>query len=239
MALSALSSIALFSPIIASNVIFSARRATKGVDSLEEDPIYGIANMNIAGAQVLKGARAVKSLAIATDPILQNVNKSAKDEIVKAVAQDTKTVMPKSILKYTGKALDFTAQNINPVIVGTSAYNVITSDDKADTLARESTGLLTMFAAEEATKDLIGMPSFNTVKGKNRIGFRNSRGSKFAQNILSKEQYNTVHKFLNKNKTTRLAVASGKGLLFAGASIGGYKLGNKITDSILGEKKES
>ena len=52
-----LSSIALFTPIIASNAIFSARRASRGVEAIDEKPIYGAMNMNIAAGQVFKGLK--------------------------------------------------------------------------------------------------------------------------------------------------------------------------------------
>ena len=55
--------------------------------------------------------------------------------------------------------MNYTADHINPVIVGVSALNVASSEDKVDTWARESTGLLTMFGAEEVTKKIIGMPN--------------------------------------------------------------------------------
>jgi len=240
MALSALSSIALFSPIIASNVIFSARRAAKGADSMEENPIYGAANINIAGAQILKGARAVKALAVAADPLLENINKGAKLNILQEyVPKKTNILLKNPALETAGRILDTTTRYINPVIVGTSAFNVATSKDKVDTWARESTSLLTMFGAEAFAKDLVGMPSFNTVNGKNKVNFRQARGTDFVKKLLSKEQCNAIQKALNKNKATKLAVSAGKGLVFAGSSILGYKAGNKISDAVLGEKEDT
>ena len=238
MALSALSSIALLSPIIASNVIFSARRASKGVDKMAEDPLYGAANINIAGAQVLKGARALKSLAIATDPLLENINKGASQRFLEVIPKDVSVVLKKPV-QSVDKVLDFTARNINPIIVGTGAYNIMASDDKVDTWARESTSLLTMFGAEAAASDLVGMPNFNTINGKNKIGFKQARTSRWMKKILSPEQCSAVNKLLNKNKATKFAASSAKGLVFATSSILGYNTGKKITDVVLGEKKSS
>ena len=62
-----LQAIALCSPIIASNAVFSARRASRGVDAIEENPFYAAANMDIAAAQTVKGGRAAKAIAVATN----------------------------------------------------------------------------------------------------------------------------------------------------------------------------
>ena len=236
MSSSALTSIALFAPVIASNVVFSARRASRGVDSMDESPLYGVANMNIAGAQVLKGARAVKALSIATDPLLQRVDKGAEYSIRNMSKQVN---LAKSIpgFKSIANVVDFTSRNINPVIVGTSALKVASSDDKVDTWARESTSLLTMFGAEEATKKLIGMPIFSSNKGKNFGVSREAYGKNWVKKVLSEKQYDNVKQYINNNRGAKLALSSGKGLAFAGASIAGYKLGCKISDSILGKKE--
>ena len=66
-----------------------------------------------------------------------------------------------------GKVIDFTADNINPVIVGTSLIKVAGSDDKLDTSAREATRLTCMFGAEALAKEVIGMPVSKKINGKN------------------------------------------------------------------------
>ena len=38
-------------------------------------------------------------------------------------------------------------------------------------------------------------------------------------------------------KGVKMAIGGAKGLLFVGASIAGYKIGNKIADAVLGEAK--
>ena len=64
---SGLSSIALFAPAIASNAVFSFRRASRGVDAIDENPIYGMMNMDIAAAQTLKAAKATGDMVKVSD----------------------------------------------------------------------------------------------------------------------------------------------------------------------------
>lgn len=236
MSIPAITSIALFAPIATSNVIFSSRRASKGVDSLEENPLYAAANINIAAAQILKGGRAVKSMAIATDPSLKLYNEGAKNFIQQAVTPTAKTITSNPVFKTASNVLNYTADHINPVIVGTSALKVATSDDKVDTWARESTSLLTMFAAEEGTKKLIGMPISTKINGKRGLNFRQATGAKFVKKVLSEKQVESVKKCLEKNKGARFALSVGQGLLFAGGSVTGYKAGNNLADAVLGKK---
>ncbi len=235
----AITAIAISAPIIASNIVFSARRASRGVDSFDENPLYGAANVNIAGAQVLKGARAVKAVAIATDPEYKVLQEGSFSLIKKHAPKLAKTVSTDPVCKSIGKFVNYTADHVNPIIVGTSALKVTTSDDKVDTWARESTSLLTMFAAEAGAKRLLKLPVDGKITNSNDNKIAVST-KKYAKKILNEKQYNSVKNFMNKNpQTTKFACSTGKGLLFAGASIAGYKIGNKIADTILGEKEVS
>ena len=237
MSVQTISTIALSTPLIASNAIFSSRRADRGVDAMEENPLYGAANINLAAAQVLKGGRAAKSIGLALNSEPGVLSDGAKHFFPKKqLPSFVDTIRKNSVFKTTGNVLNFTANNINPVIVGTSAIKIATSDDKVDTWAREATSLLTMFGAEEVTKNLVGMPTLINKKGKNEVQFRKAGATKFIKQVLSNEQYNAIQRCIEKNKAAKIAFASGKGLLFAGASIAGYKAGNKISDTILGEK---
>ena len=79
MSTAGIASIALFAPVVASNAIFSARRASRGVDSIEENPLFAIANFDIAAGQILKGGRAAKALAVAIDPASDIANNGSKE----------------------------------------------------------------------------------------------------------------------------------------------------------------
>lgn len=239
MSATAISAIAISAPIIASNIIFSARRASRGIESMEENPLYGAANINIAGAQVLKGARAIKSISAATGPEFQMIQEGSSALIKKHSPKLIDYVAKNPVSNKVGKVLNYTAKHVNPVIVGTSALNIASSEDKVDTWARESTSLLTMFGAEAGAKKLLNLDN-----NKNNLNPQDNKISitskKFAKKVLNKKQYDTVKNFMNNHKqATKFTSATGKGLLFAGGSIVGYKIGNKIADTILGEKETS
>lgn len=228
------STIALCTPIIASNAIFSARRADRSVDSFEEQPLYSIANANIALAQTLKGARAVKSIAIAAD------NGSYSSAMAFENASDAIKALSKKnkIVNGAVKTLNFTAKNINPVICFAGGLNVLSEEDKIEALADESGALATMFLAENATKKIIDMPAFGE---KNRIVSKATTGGKSSPinqclNLIDDYCGNIL---INNKRPLKGISGVIKGLTFAGASIGGYKLGDKLTDIALGKEKQN
>ncbi len=219
---SGIASIALLTPIAASSAIFSARRASRGVDNMDENPLFALANFQLAGGQVLKAGVAAKEMGVPLE------FDSAKKKI--------RELVPEKALKTTKKVLTFTADNINPLIVGTSAIKVLGSDDKWDTAARESTGLLCMFGAERAAKEFLGMPSYNVKNNNKSQTFEGSY-----KNIFTEKQIDAIKDFCGIKENTKKAkaiVGGAKGLLFVGASIAGYEIGSKIADAVLGKEKE-
>ncbi|MBO5737816.1 hypothetical protein J6R97_00570 [bacterium] len=221
---SGLASIALFTPVIASSAIFSARRASRGVDNMEENPLFAIANFDIAAGQVLKAGRAVKGMKLAVDSNFEGVSKyfnTAKSN--------------SKLMNGLYKAIDFTSNNINPLIVGAGCLKVLGSDDKLDTAARESTSLACMFGAEKLAKKFIGMPKFN-----NSVINPESQGQEgLYKKLFSKEQLKAVKDFSATKKYAKAAIGGAKGLLFVGASIAGYNMGSYIADAVLGKEKEA
>lgn len=226
MSTAGIASIALFAPVVASNAIFSARRAKRGADAIDENPLFALANFDIAAGQILKGGRAAKALAIAADPTLSGVNFGAT-EAIKEASKSSK------FLKGAGKVLNFTADNINPIIVGTGALKVLGSDDKWDAAARESTALLCMFGAEATAKRVVGMPYTEKINGKS-VSFKREG---LYKKLFSEKQMKAMQDYAATRKGLKMAVGGAKGLLFVGASIAGYKLGNKLADAVLGENK--
>lgn len=238
MSTAGIASLALFAPVVASNAVFSARRAQRGVDAIDENPLFALANFDIAAAQVLKGGRAAKALALAMDPASDVATKGAA-EVIKGTSTTGK------FLKGVGKVINFTADNINPVIVATGAIKVLGSDDKLDTAARESTSLLCMFGAEAGMKSFIGMPITKNVNGKT-ISVKRDGAYK---NLFGTKQLEAMNDFFlvkksmaectKSQKLLKAVPGIAKGLLFVGASIAGYQIGGKVADAILGEKKQS
>ena len=224
-----IASIALLTPVVASNAVFSARRMSRGVDAMEENPLFALANLDIAAAQILKGGRAVKALTVATEPTAEIATKGAAN-----VIKETGTAS--KLLKGAGKVIRFTADYINPVIVAAGAIKVAGSDDKLDAAARESTSLLCMFGAEAFAKDFVGMPFTEKINGKVVTKAREGSYKKLLDNVFSQKQKDAIQNFAK----TKKGLAGGiKGLIFCGASIAGYQLGNMLANSILGERKES
>jgi len=220
-----ITSIALFAPIVASNAIFSARRASKGADAIGENPLYAMMNFDIAAAQTLKGARAIKGLAIANNANVELLENGAK-EVIKGSSTTSK------VLKGAGKIVNLTADYINPFICITSGFKVLKSEDKPNEAASEIIRLGTMFAFEKGAKAFVGMPYTEKVAGKTVTKSREGVYKK----LFSEKQLNAVSDFCKTKKVLKYAPGF-KGLLFVGASIAGYELGDKIANAIL--KKDS
>ena len=226
-----ISSIALFAPVVASNAVFSARRATRGIDAVNENPLYAAMNMDIAAGQIAKGSRAVEALDIAANGINNSITHTASEGI-KNLSKANKFVNGAS------KVINFTADNINPVICLTSGIKVLGSDDKVDTAARESLALTTMFAAEAGAKKVLGMPITKKIDGKN-VTF--TRAGVYEKNPFLKRMAEDFCKYCNKtslfNNKISLKYLPGatKGLGFVTASILGYKAGIAAGNALLGK----
>lgn len=229
-----LQSIALFTPIVASNAVFSFRRASKGADNITDNPIYGAMNIDIAAGQTLKGVKAAKEVAAVS-------NKDAKimaDGATDAIKNISKT---NKFLNGIGKVVDFTANNINTIICATSAANVIFGDeDKVDATAKEIISLGTMFAFEGGAKRGFGMPYTTKESGKT---ITHSRESLLSKNPFIKQQASAMKDFCETKKlfntvSLKFVPGAAKGIGFVCASISGYQLGNTIANSIIGKKAE-
>lgn len=237
MSTAGIASIALFAPVVASNAVFSARRASRGVDSIEENPLFALANFDIAAGQVLKGGRAAKALAVSIDPSLDVATKGAA-ETIKATSTASK------VMQGATKVINFTADNINPIIIATGALKVAGADDKLDEAGRESTRLLCMFGAEAGMKRFIGMPYTEKINGKS-VSFKREG---LYKKLFSEKQLDAMNEFFavkkamkdctTSKKVLKVVPGAAKGLLFVGASIAGYQVGDKIATAILGEKKK-
>ena len=239
---SPIASIALFTPVVASNAIFSFRRVSRGVEAIDENPMYAAMNMDIAAAQVTKGARAAKALSIVADngskealELASNITNGAAEKF-KATSEVSKTA---KVLKGAQKVINFTADNINPVICVASGIKVLGSEDKVDEGARESIRLGTMFGAEALAKRAVGMPYTKKINGKNVTFKREGLGEKFYKEVFSTKQKEAIEQAVKTKAVLKYLPSTAKGLLFVGASIGGYKLGNEIADRVLGPKKQT
>ena len=194
MSTAALTTIALSTPVLFSNAIFSYRRTARGIDAADENPLFAAANFTIAGAQILKGAKASAEIAKSVNPNIEAF------EAIKKIS------------------------NSNKVVKG---------------------------CGESLTKAALGMPFTKNINGKdilcNRKGFIEKNASKCIDNLFNQSQSKAIKdaanmKFLLNRLPENVAKAlpgAIKGVLFAVASILGYKLGDVIATKILGKEKKS
>lgn len=231
---SALESIALLSPLIASNAVFATRRFTRGVDNINEKPLYALMNVDIAAAQTLKGVRAAKEVSVAN-------NLSASDSILKMEKGFENLEKSSKFFKGIGTVTKFVADHINPIICVTSGVKVLSSKDKGEALVTEGLALSGMFGAERLAKQVLGMP----ITKRNAQGIREtiSRQALYHNNPFIEKQVNALKdycatkKLFNKISLKALPGVL-KGTLFVLASIGGYKLGTYVADTILAKNKK-
>ncbi len=223
--------IGLFAPIVASNAIFSARRASKGMNSIDENPLYGAMNMDIAAGQTLKGFKAAKEVAAISNSGAHIIAEGASE----AIKNLSKT---NNIVNGIGKVVDFTANNINPIICATSAAKVLFgSDDKLETGAREIISLGSMFAAERAAKSFLGMPYTTKEGGKTVTHLREALYNKnpyLKEQVSALKDYCTTKKLFNK-VSLKFVPGAVKGLAFVCASIVGYKSGSLLAECLIGK----
>lgn len=252
--------ITAFMPSIASNSWFCARRSNSGMDALANDnPFVAAMNMDIAGAQVLKAGSGLSEIAKGSSKHDIAAGIAGAEESIKSLSKANKFVNGVS------KVLSFTADNINPIICATGAVKVATADDKKQALIEEGLGLGTMFAAEAAAKQIVGMPKVGKFDAEKMTIEKDGlyKLTKGGKKLLAKdEQYKILNgkklvisrkglyqnnPFLEKqaaalkdycetakvfNKSIKFVPGAMKGLAFACASIGGYKLGTYVADKV-------
>lgn len=232
-----IASIALFAPVIASNAIFSARRASRGVEYIDENPLFAAANFDLAAGQVTKGGRAAKAILLATEPASAIASKGAKN-MIQTTSQVGKFFT--GIGEVLAKVINFTADHINPVIIGGSLLKIVGSEKKAETFGTEAPGVTCMFVTETAAKSFFGLPDFGKNSKGEMVAKPNEAKCKVVMDkIFTKEQNKAIEDFITTRKNMKYVVGGAKGLLFVGASIGGYQLGEKIAKTIIENSKNT
>lgn len=225
--------LALFVPVAASSGIFAARRVGRGINAMDDNhPLYGTANMIIAGGQTLKGIRAVQDLTETAHITSASESINAMSNAFKGLSESSK------FFKLLSKVLNFASDNVNPLICGASAIKVLGSDDKADTACREILGLSTMFGFEYAAKRILGMPyKALHLNGTSEMVAREALYHKspfIERQVKALEDYCSTTKLFKKISLASVPGAL-KGIFFVCASIVGYKLGGKIASLLLGK----
>lgn len=256
--------ISAFMPSITSSGIFSTRRANSGLEAMNNTPLVGAMNLDIASGQLFNAAKGASGIA-------KDYKNSIAQGIVSAEESIKKLAKEGKILKGCGKVLSFTGDNINPIICATGAIKVACAEDKSEALIQEGMALGTMFTFERGAKALLGMPKgmkfdkntmeiasdgiYNVAEGKRELiakaGQYKIDGKKLT---VTREGLYKNNPFLDKQvsafkdycatkkvlgKSIKYAPSVLKGLGFALASIVGYKLGLATSKLFIDEEKQS
>lgn len=221
-----ISSLAIFAPMFASNAIFSFRRASRGVESMDENPLFGAMNMTIAGSQLYKGVDAGLHSMLAMDPAFNEFFEKISRKAVE-LSDNHK------FIKHGGKFMKFIGKNINPVICLAGGVKVLGSEDKLDAAARESTALGTMFLAEGAYKYIVGMPKMVDGEYTNVNGIYKKYLPFIDKQLDALKDTKFVKNSLKKLPALKSLPGVLKGVGFAIASILGYKTGTKIASRVI------
>ena len=129
--------------------------------------------------------------------------------------------------EYAGKFTKFAVNNVNPLICVSGGIKTLMSDDKVKTGITEAAALSMMFAGEGVTK-----------KYYDKVA--NSKTCKtFIEEISNTKTLKPVFEFLKKHKLEGKIGAVLKGIIFIGASITSYNIGEKTGANIADEVKHT
>ena len=225
--------ISAFIPQITSNGIFSTRRVNQGAEYLNNNPCVGLMNIDIAAGQGMNIAKGVSNIA-------QNSKNSLSASILNAEQKIKTCAKNDKVIRGIGSVVNFTADNINKLITAAGVVKVLCADDKESAAIQESLALGTMFASEAVAKRLIGMPKYEYKDGK-KVAVE--RKGWYKSNLFLEKQASAFTDYCQTkkvfNKSLKYLPGCLKGLGFALASIGGYKLGLSAADLILQESKKT
>ena len=225
------SAISMFAPFAATNPVFAFRRASNGINSLSNNPLYGVMNMDIAAGQTLNGLKAINEISANTTGKMSSIVQNGS-EAMKRIRESSK------VAKVATKAISYTADHINPIICVASAAKVVGSKDKPDTLTRETCSLGTMFLFENATKRFLGLTAQKGANGEiikpqqalyRKSAFLSRHIDKFKTQCESTKYLNCI--------SLKMLPGALKGIAFIFASITGYKVGSEIATLLIGKPK--
>ncbi|MFI3299964.1 MAG: hypothetical protein R3Y28_00945 [Candidatus Gastranaerophilales bacterium] len=129
--------------------------------------------------------------------------------------------------EYAGKAVKFGVNNVNPIICASSAYKVLKSDDKLDAGVRETSALVTMFAAEDL------------VKKNYEIVAESKQMKNLSKLVKESDNLKPIVECISKNKLGGKIGFAVKGVALVGASIAGYNIGENIGKDVSGAVKST
>lgn len=193
-----------------SNVVSSTIFAVRNVDKFENGDI---GRLPVASAQFINVFNNISkynaTIAKGTEGALKIFN---------SLAEHSKFV------DYTGKAVTWATKNVNPMICASGGLKVLMAEDKPKAAVVETTSLATMFAGEKLMKTAILDVIMDSKPVNSAVnGLKNAKITKPLMNMISK--YNAGGKL----------GAIARGVMFVGASIASYSVGQKIGEDLYQE----
>lgn len=157
-----------------------------------------------------------------TAGLLQEVSKYdglAANSARSALSVFSKLANEHKAFEYAGKAVQFAADNVNPLICASGVLKTAMSDDKVGTGVTEVAALSTMFAGE-------GLIKKHYDKTVNSKAVQNGV-EKLSKTKVLKPLFNHLEKYKLKGKAGAII----KGLLFVGGSMTSYAVGQKFGEA--------
>ncbi len=144
-----------------------------------------------------------------SESIFSGMAKSALSGI-SALAKEYKAV------DYAGKAVNFAASNVNPLICVSGAVKTAMSDNKIETGVTEISALSAMFAGEGLIKLY-----YDNVANSSKV-------KAGMEKLADKKYIKPVFEYVEKHKLGGKVGAITKGLIFVGGSMASYAIGQKL-----------
>lgn len=255
--------ISAFMPSIASNSWFCARRGNSGMEALaDNNPFVAAMNMDIACAQVLKAGSGLSEIGKSSNKNIATEIASA-EESIKSLSKTNKVVnCVGKVLSYTADHINPIICVTGAVKVATADDKKKAGIEEGCGLgtmfafeagAKKLIGMpmISKFDNKNMVVEKDGV--YKLVKGSKKLIAKDgqykilngkklvvTRKGLYENNLFLKKQveafkdYCETTKFLNKS--IKFVPDTIKGILFACASIGGYKLGLGIANKIIGNE---
>lgn len=245
--------IALGTPILIPSVVFAKRRFDNGINAFDNNIAEGIGNIDICAGQALKGARATNEVSKAIETGT-SASKSIKAMSAAELSQKGNGILggiakaidsaknSSQIFKGVCKVVQFTSENINPVIYTVGGIKVIGADkdDRLETAAEEGSAIFTMRVGEEAVSNTFGMTKMVRDKKTGKMVMQkremNPYIKKFTDDVKTQLKKNeSIVKFAKNNPAlVKGCPALAVGILFPATSILCYSAGKKGAKAFLG-----
>lgn len=129
--------------------------------------------------------------------------------------------------EYAGKVTKFAVDNVNPLICASGVIKTAMAEDKVGTGITEAAALATMFTGE-------GLIKLYYDKVKDSKEFKSGM-----KKLSDKKMIKPIFEYLEKHKLGGKAGAVVKGLIFVGASMGSYAIGQKFGEDFSDRVKAS